>query len=559
MAVRQNIGVGGLYPTGRSPLVMDLSSPASAITQRMIKREEQRISQEKDYMTQSQQEILKALDFEVVQGLSDQIQLEHLKEVDSLQDKWASKYAESGGKLSINQLAELKKDQRGIEGKLGKMQADVKTFAFAQEQLKNPRARDLWDEQSWINLKEYAQSGKIGSGGAIEILVPREPSFIEYIQGTYKQQLANLEKRISMRMQGVNTEEGRIMATKDNLDAANNMWESLKQQPDIRRRVESIGEDEAKEQFLNAYGFSLQDQKFNAQLFRAGQTKQESEDYYNKKYGWGALPKDQRENMVVANDFLERVSRGDANVLKEILTYNVSGIGFPDDAYYSDQGLVIVSKPKGKDGEQDTKVIPWAPNMHDERQRQVFKKLVFDAVDIFSGKQEPLNIMKYIVPNWEEIKEVNPYTPPPIKAIREALETGESPKNFRKDIAEAIEGFFDDIKVDDKYFGDRVIITEPGKKPVEYAVKTATGRKKLLDWFNSKVQWEERMQGLQPKRGEDTEGLSDAKKQMIDIISSEEFTKPAQLINYIMEKYNVEEDIAAGIIEDAGITISDFE
>ncbi len=267
MAIRQNVGIGGLYPTGRAPLAVDLATPTAAITQRMIKREEQRIAGEKEQISANQQAILKALDFETVQGLSDKIQTEHLENLNKVWNNWAEKFASKQGKLSFADLKELQDDKRKIESNLGKMQADVKTFAFAQNELSKPNARQLWDEQSWLNLKDYANQGKVGSGDAINILVPRQPSFMEYLQSTYKTQLAGLDKKISNRWIGV-TDEGRVSAQKDNLDAANNMWESLKQQPDVKQYIGQIGETQAKEQFLNAYGFSVKDDYFSQGVWK---------------------------------------------------------------------------------------------------------------------------------------------------------------------------------------------------------------------------------------------------------------------------------------------------
>lgn len=555
MAVRQNIGVGGLYPTGRSPLVLDLGSTASAISQRMIKREEQRIAQDKDYMSKSQQEILKALDFEVVQGLSDNIQLEHLKEVDGLTAKWAERYAANDGKLNVQQLAELKKDQRGVEAKLGKMQEDVKMVAFAQNELKKPTARQLWDDQSWLNLKDYVTKGMVGSGGAMEILVPREPSFIEHIQGTYKQQMANLEKRISMRMQGVNTEEGRIMATKDNLDAANNMWEALKQQPDVSAYVEKIGEESAKEQFLNAYGFSLADQKFNSQLFRAGQTSASSDDYYARKYGWGGLPKDKKENMIVVNDLLEKIKRVDKGALDELKSYSVKNIGFPADVYYTKDGLVIEGFPKGAAGTIPKLEIPWPKDPTSERDWVNFKAKVWENVNMFSAGQIPDNKTKYIVPNWEEVKDTEFFVPEFLQEVRTQLETGKTPGTFRKDIVKSIKGLMPDVDIRSRSNGNKVIIRTPEGNDLEFLVGTEAGKKSLLEWFNNKAAWEERFEGFQSPSGE----VDAAKKQMLDIISEQGIKEPRGLIEYIMDKYDVDEDVASGIIEDAGITQSNFE
>ncbi len=582
MAIRQNVGIGGLYPTGRAPLAVDLATPTAAITQRMIKREEQRIAGEKEQISANQQAILKALDFETVQGLSDKIQTEHLENLNKVWNNWAEKFASKQGKLSFADLKELQDDKRKIESNLGKMQADVKTFAFAQNELSKPNARQLWDEQSWLNLKDYANQGKVGSGDAINILVPRQPSFIEHIQSRYKSQMSALEKRISNRMLGVNTEEGRIMATKDNLEAANSMWESLKQQPDVKQYIGQIGETQAKEQFLNAYGFSVKDDYFSQGVWKEGRKGTEpTNDYYYRKYGWD-IDKEQTENLVFFNDVAEGIRRADKDIIESLTGVIDRGLGNLDAVEYKkigDEEFILLMPSDEKKKPQRIKLPPKDASPTTVRN---FKKMILDRFQSINGKQIDKNIMKYIEPDWDDFTGSEPVMPMALKiategllALPNAYEEGEFADTAIKYITDALP----DVEVE-KAKGRlgisksnyKINVTDPSvegeQKTKEYDLRKVEDRQALSDWIIQKSNYKEAMQDRwNPNAGEEQrkenvesmEKLVEAARQDAVSLAKKNNLKSLQEFKDFKLSIGLREEDIDRAIEQLGLTDEDFQ
>jgi len=165
----------GLPPTA-TPFSMDLATPIMAITQNMIKTRKAEIASDKTQISENEATILKALDFDVIKGMSDQLQQEHVKAVDELSNKWAQKFSQYQGKLPPTELLNLKHDQRDMETDIESRKANVLAFAKLQEEIKtNPNFAKNFDIDATVaNMKNWMDKGKIGEPGAAFLAVPKQ-------------------------------------------------------------------------------------------------------------------------------------------------------------------------------------------------------------------------------------------------------------------------------------------------------------------------------------------------------------------------------------------------
>ncbi len=517
---RRNIGMNP-YPTGRSPMAFDLSRTTDAISQRLVKREQQRIEEDKSEVSENMQMMLKALDFETVIGLSQKVQEEHLDNVSELHDKWAGVLSESGGKLSLQQKKDLMNDKLKVETTLGNMKADVETFKLVQEKMKDPNAWYYYTPETFERFRDYAENGKIGSGDALNIIEMRRPEMAEYISHRYKDGVNRLEKRFDTMMQSVNTEEGYLAAVRTNERAAESMWDAIKQDPEIQRHIAEEGEQAAKDKFMGMFSFSLLDEKFNRDLFRAG-AGGSSGSYYSQKYGWDITDKSLLENMVVANDFAERIMRLDKGAMDELIGTNYPNFGIINevsvDSSDGDYYLHFVSTPtkKGEVSEFSKKI----PNRDDASAVKQFKRFIINLSKITGGKQDPSEIYKYIEADWDELTAET--TTAPTSAYREfqsAFNDGRHNKvKSRKSLIEKAKALLPDVDiryekrqavvyddVEEEQDGRKVTVNKP---IVKFQINTKAGWDNFAVWVDEQLNYEESMrEKFSPRTG--TVGVED--------------------------------------------------
>lgn len=203
---------GNGYPSTATPFAMDLATPIMAITQQMVKRRKEEIATNKDIANNNEAMMLKALDFETVKGLSDGIQEEHVKAIDSLSEKWASRMAQVQGKLSSVDKLELVRDQKKMETDIADKKANVLAFVELQNFIRTQpeKARMAYDVDATLkNMSDWATSGKIGADGASFLGVPRVWTGAELFQSKYGVGLKNV---LDNRDETVNV-DGKIVTT----------------------------------------------------------------------------------------------------------------------------------------------------------------------------------------------------------------------------------------------------------------------------------------------------------------------------------------------------------
>lgn len=205
---------GGGLPQTVTPFAMDLSAPIMAITQRMVQTRRQEIADDRSEIAKNEKVLLDALDFEPIQGLSDQIQTEHIQAVEDLTNKWAGEMAQVQGKLSPAKLLDLKRDQRKMEMDISNKKSDVVALAKLKEEMAKEGGK-IKDSYMDVNataarVNDYIKAGKVGSGGASFLMVPRTYSGAEIYQARYGDQL---EKLATMKDERITDANGNVIGT----------------------------------------------------------------------------------------------------------------------------------------------------------------------------------------------------------------------------------------------------------------------------------------------------------------------------------------------------------
>lgn len=514
---QQYMRPGGLYPSGRSPMVLDFQDTSRAITERLIKREQERISQEKGYMQESQKAILDALSFEAVQGASDAMQLKHLENLNKTHDKWAKIYAESDGKLSMPQLAELQKEKRKVEAERMNMQTNVKNFELVQKEiLSDPQAKK-WDSSSHERFAELAKSNRVGDPTVnwLEVLSPRQRDLSEMLDDElvgYKEQLlANID------INGYTpNEDGTITWNENNrrlIDSTFNAMFNSRAGQDIFRQYG--GTEEAKARMKNEFESTAIRDRRQAKFDYRAMPKEGNTSEIANKYGWKNLSQSQIDNMVYFNDFAEKVLRLDQNTLNLLKTSNITGVGVPAAVEIVDDYIMVTGK-KPASGSPPFIRIPIPKDRTNKQEVRDFKLSLLRMIPALGSKQVPSNIASYVVEDWDEVATTVPASPMRLNSINKILETGKlssvmsdtDGKTMRKEVADRIKQLVPDAQVRTLNIGERVLITTDGKE-VEYSMKREEDRKKLQKWIGEQVDWEGRVKRLSPMQLEQQEAAEE--------------------------------------------------
>jgi hypothetical protein len=259
MALKQTIGTGGLYPTGIAPQALDFRATQEGMSQALINQTKQRIQQEKDFMNESEKAILNSLSFEAVQGLSDQVQQNHLKNYNALTDKWTNIYRERGGKLSDFDQLELKKDKMRMDAETANLKSNVEQFRFAQKEiLAHPF---LYDPESTRRLADITAKGMVGLPESANILVPIKRTPLDYIENIHKPELDRLAKQTDTEISMAKSRQGIVTALKDN-ERRLGEWYDVK----VKENPELFGQI-SKPDFINALKTNYNTEAFNSSLY----------------------------------------------------------------------------------------------------------------------------------------------------------------------------------------------------------------------------------------------------------------------------------------------------
>ena len=265
MAIRQNIGAGGLYPTGIAPQAMDFTQTQQALSQALISQKKEEIKQKKDLMSESEKAMLEAMSFESVQGLSEQAQLDHLKRYEDLSSRWTKAYKEGSGILSNPQMFQMQKEKRKLDIETSNMKYRIAQVQKAQQEYNTHPLN--YDPQSVANLKNIFDKGLQGLVDASNVLVPRQVAWTEYVDNQYKPELTSIGKQANTAISMAKSRQGIVEALKDNSRRIGELYDTAaKTTPNILR--DRSGQPVSKEEFINTYKTQYSTESFNASLDR---------------------------------------------------------------------------------------------------------------------------------------------------------------------------------------------------------------------------------------------------------------------------------------------------
>jgi hypothetical protein len=518
MRTRQNIGVGGLYPTGRSSTVLDFQDTSRAISERLIKREQERIGQEKQYMQESEKAILDALSYEAVIGASDAMQLKHLENVNNTQDKWAQIYAASDGKLSITQLAELQKEKRKVESERVNMQTNVKNFELVQRELLSDPQAEKWDKTSFDKFQQNVNAGKVGDPTVdwLDVLTPRQRDLSEMLDKEFKNYKQSAITNIDKTGYTVNP-DGTITWNENNKRVLQSSFDALfNSRAGQGKFMEYGGTPEAKVRMQNEFRESvirdMQLGQFSAPAQRNLMQGQGIDNEYTRKYPQlRGLSKTHTDTAVYLNDIAEGALQLDEDVVKLLSRQPLSSFGVPAN--------VSIQRVNGKDyivwRNQQTNAqlksleIPENRKGNEEAIKKFKVELLADYKAI-AGKDKPGGT-DWVIPNWGEFKTSGRAArPAQVTTIERLLDDGNKDsiaKGADKDkdyidivadrIGKLIPGI--EIKKTTGWGKRRITITAPNEDTETFNLKEESGRRALKDYISRKVNWDERVQTLMPE------------------------------------------------------------
>lgn len=500
-------------------MVLDFNDTSRAISERLIKREQERISEEKDHIKESQKAILDAFSFEAVRGASEQMQLKHLENLNSVTDKWSKVMADSGHKLNYKQMLELQKDKQSVEAMRMNMATNIKEFETAQKVLLEDHNAMIYDESSHEAFAQAYKEGKMGDPefSWLNILKPRQRGLSEYLDKELSPYKASALANIDVRGYTISP-DGTITWNENNERFLKSSFESMFSTPLGQRIYKSYGgTPEAKERMKNEYDESLkrdmQKEQFSYQAQRNFMQGAASSNAIARKYGWSGLNDEQTANMTHFNNFAEKVRQRDRATLEILKSRPIPYIGTPLSVDIDDNGDIVITGKPGSDKIPPRIVLPVPDENATEDQVKEFKMGLINLAPGFSGKQIPSNVANYVVADWKEAGTIEPTAPKILRQTREYLSTGNESalvgtEPTRKKLAARIERLVPGVRTRTLSYGNKVIITE-GDETTEFSLNKTSDRKALSDWIEARVGWKTQVSPEEEEGAEEPESSFD--------------------------------------------------
>jgi hypothetical protein len=166
------------YPTGNAPFAVDLSQQMWNIAQERIKARKQEVEENKLKISESEEFLLKALDFDTVKGMQDKETIELSKLLDEHNSKWALRMKDKSGILSTEDKLEVLRDRREIEDRRNIAATNVGQYEELAKQLIADKDGKIFDhDATHKRMTEFANEGNIGKESAINLAVMKQQPF----------------------------------------------------------------------------------------------------------------------------------------------------------------------------------------------------------------------------------------------------------------------------------------------------------------------------------------------------------------------------------------------
>jgi len=414
MALTQNVGVGGLYPTGRSPLVVDFSSTQRAITERLIKREQERIDRDRSEQEKGEKAILEALSFESVLGATDAMQIKHLENLDEFSNKWTELYAENEGKLSTPMLLAMSKDKNKLQANLNNMKTNVKKLEMVQQEFRNDPYGQKWDPTEFRNAVDRGEMNNPDFDWSTT-LIPRELSVMEILSSPQMgQYVKSVRDRASV---GITPRaDGVLEQTSSNTPILDEEFRSFIESPIGKRFVKPDGSNlqQVRDEWNAIMKVEKKQETFSPAIVREQRLTAAAEAKANQVPGLNEKSP-YYNNMVTANERLTRIYNLDERGLnalrgKEIKAddgskITVNNSDFYDISFNKDGGVnlqLLGTSTSGGKTLKKWKTIVIDPNMTPEDKKNwMIQQWELSPDAISDGKQIPVDLSRYLSPDFK--------------------------------------------------------------------------------------------------------------------------------------------------------------
>ena len=515
--MRQNIGTGGLYPTGRAPFAADLTDSTRAITERMIKRRQEEIATEKGEIIENEKKVLEALSYEAILGASEQMQLKHLENVNKLHDKWADVFGASEGKLNTRQLHDLQKDKQQVERERVDMQTNIKEMEFVQsEVMKDARSPSpIYEPDSYDKVIKAINSGKAGDSKFNWLgLLTFKPDdvFTSMADPVMEPLIESTVASMDMNQFKVNPDGTMSWGENNERVLAENIesYFNSNRGKDIFRNYGSTpkAKEQMRQEFKALIGRSMEKRKYDYQL-----------DKLQKGTGKDSLDPELAKTVNYFNEVAERAWMLDENIMKYIRGKDLPGAGYLKGIGYNkikgDDVLVL----EGTDGKRSIVTVP--SDKTDKIAMLAFKKDFLTKFEDVTGTQINKEFFQYLEADYSKQLSEFDYKPmmrADISKLENLLKAGtkereikdviddkpnpEYDKAYGEIVKDRLEELIEDIKIEHppkriKLFGvkkNQLIISETGQDDVTYDLDKKEDREKLNNWVKEKVDYEGQMQ-----------------------------------------------------------------
>ena len=501
---RSYLSGGTPYPTGKSPLVLDIENNIMAVTQQMVENKKREIAEKKLRVTENEKMMLDALDAETVAGVGDQVALEFGNSLDKLKNDWAKKFYEKGGELNTEDKLALEKDKRNIQQKLKNQAAEITTMQQVQKDLAIQRAnkdrRGLYDfEKTSKWLSEYTKSGKVGSGQFVNGLVFSQPEFGEEFVSKYDDLVKNAAKSTDETIRVLNPNTGLYESKTTNKPTMAQTKEYLMTRPEFQPLVE---QDPVK---ANA----LVDDMIRGSFLT--KTEQGFSGVINKRDGSGTTAAEEQANSDYFNNIAEGILRGDKDILNTLKGSIDKEIGTISSVGYEDGNIILYPT----DTKKNKPVSIPLPNRASKDAVLRTKRNILSRFENLGGRIADQKTLNKIQADWGDNAEVEPDMPLTLKSVTSTLAVApeemekktkaankkdladgkENPTDivdkakYQQHVIDAIKKNVPDAKVEGKGGGTfesnknfvKIYNDKGGFK--EYDLRKETDRKDLNDWI----------------------------------------------------------------------------
>jgi len=486
-------------PTGGAPLFLgDFATPLHAASQRITESMLAKLEKDKSRQAQEYKEMLRALDFKAVEGLSQKVAEEHLGEVNDVTNKWAKRWLDQGKKLSANDYLEMKRDKLRVEQNTAKKKWNVAQYANAQKELTGP-GRESWHPASLKNLSAFEKEGNIGRD-ASGILVPRF-DVLKHLSSNYED-ISKLKGE-----ETVDWDEKSPFYKKEyarGQEAVRLFDERIANDEVIQHHLSDpySKEGERTRNLINQYRNQLMAPSSKTYPVTSSMLKMREEAKKEQLTGqrreWDKKGLDPKYfgSMEFSQDLVSRIMGKDQEAVDILKTGYSTGLGNLSDAFINPQGNIeLVGEPNSK-GDTERKILPIPKKNASQGAKRAAMVRIFDEVirPMLGEKSIPGNFPELLDPDFKvDIKEkaVNPK----YKGIRDMVLEGKSLIENRKTIAKELQELLKEEDVETGKAWWKGYNLKVGDE--EFDFRKEGEDKRFLNWLDEKL-------GIEPRQEKST-------------------------------------------------------